>query len=107
MLINGMIYLQGMRKSQNGTRVIFSLKKEQKPRLRQGHEEAAKMRWFLKGEGTWGRGSHLPWSKPRFGVKVGKQSRFHLESRLLAAQPWSPKRRKVVKYSTQGILTCF
>lgn len=42
MLINGMIYLQGMRKSQNGTRVIFSLKKEQKPRPRQGIGEKVK-----------------------------------------------------------------
>lgn len=33
------------------------------------------------------RGSHLPWSKPQFGVKVGKLSQFHLESRLTASSP--------------------
>lgn len=42
------------------------------------------------------RGSHLPWSKPQFGVKVGKLSQFHLESRLTAS---SPGLQKVVKFS--------
>lgn len=76
MLINGMIYLQGMRKSQNGTRVIFSLKKEQKPRLRQGHDEEAKMRWFLKGEGTWGRGLTSLGPSPDLGLKWGNRVDF-------------------------------
>lgn len=33
------------------------------------------------------RGSHLPWSKPQFGVNVGKRSQFHLESRLTVSSP--------------------
>lgn len=37
-------------------------------------------------------GSHLPWSKPQFGVKVGKRSQFHLESRLPACSPGLQKK---------------
>jgi hypothetical protein len=44
MLINGMIYLQGMRKSQNGTRVIFSLKKRTKTQAEAGKWGKGKMR---------------------------------------------------------------
>lgn len=72
-----MAYLQGTRGSQNGWyRGCFFFKKEQKPRLRQGHEEEAKMRWFLKGEGTWGRGLTSLGPSPDLGLKWGNRVDF-------------------------------
>lgn len=54
----------------------FFFKKEQKPRLRQGHEEEANMRWFLKGEGTWGRGLTSLGPSPDLGLKWGNRVDF-------------------------------
>lgn len=51
----------------------FFFLNEQKPRLGdKGHEKSGKLRWILKEEGPWEQGSHLPWSKPQFGVKIGE-----------------------------------
>ena len=60
----------------DGTGVVFFFKKEQKPRLRQGHEKEAKMRWFLKGEGTWGRGLTSLGPSPDLGLKWGNRVDF-------------------------------
>lgn len=66
-------------------------KKKEKPRLGRGKRKGQNETRSLKGEGSWEGVSHLPWSKPQFGVKEGKQSPPHLESRLLAGQALSPK----------------
>lgn len=61
-------------------------KKEQKFRLR---ARVIMWKWqeMDSERGGYLRGSHLPWSKPQFGVKVGELSQFHLESRLTASSP--------------------
>ena len=71
-----MAYLQGTRRSQNGWYRGCFFKKEQKPRLGQGHEEEAKMRWFLKGEGTWGRGLTSLGPSPDLGLEWGNRVDF-------------------------------